>query len=175
MYIEMPLSREVRETYPREYEIGEMAVRKIEKRFKVKMPRGEAAGIAMHFVNAARLEDAEGEVLNDDLLQGVVEIVERDMNVSIERDTFDFARFATHVNYLLDRMRDGKPFDTRNGMLAAAVAKELPREMACVDDIAAYLKDKLGVDMTEEERIYIALHVTRVCDRLKDPNEYFTL
>jgi len=169
MYINMPLASDVRAQYPREYELGEMAVRRMSHEFKVRVPRTEASGIAMHFVNAAMTAEGDAASLpDDDLLQGVVAIVERDMGIKLEKNTFDFARFATHVNYLLDRLREGNPFDTRNRDLIAAIRKEMPREVDCAEHVAAYLEEKLDVEVIDEEKIYVAMHITRVCDRLVD-------
>lgn len=182
MEIEMPLAYDVRRAYPREYELALAALGAIGQEFGVALPTCEAAGIALHYVNAgaccASAAEKPGEAAgtaasratsptsDDALLAGVVALVEEHMAVRIPKNTFDFARFATHIHYLLDRLREGTPFDTRNRALIASMRAQLPKEVACAEDIARYLERTLATPVIEEETIYVAMHITRVCDRL---------
>lgn len=38
--------------YPEEYDVGEHAVRMLEERLGVKLPKSEASSVAMHLINA---------------------------------------------------------------------------------------------------------------------------
>lgn len=53
MVVSLPLERDLEQLHPIEYRLGELAVRGIQKSFRVRMPRSEAAGIAMSIVNAS--------------------------------------------------------------------------------------------------------------------------
>ena len=60
-------------------------------------------GLAMHLINArdkAQGEAAPGlEEQYDDILDRTTAIIETELGVRVRRDTFNYARFATHVQY----------------------------------------------------------------------------
>ena len=62
MVVSLPLERDLEQLHPIEYRLGELAVRGIQKSFRVRMPRSEAAGIAMSIVNAS-VKPSERRVL----------------------------------------------------------------------------------------------------------------
>ncbi len=62
MVVSLPLERDLEQLHPIEYRLGELAVRGIQKSFHVRMPRSEAAGIAMS-ISTHRLSRASGACL----------------------------------------------------------------------------------------------------------------
>lgn len=62
MVVSLPLERDLEQLHPIEYRLGELAVRGIQKSFRVRMPRSEAAGIAISIVNAS-VKPSERRVL----------------------------------------------------------------------------------------------------------------
>ena len=116
MVVSLPLERDLEQLHPIEYRLGELAVRGIQKSFRVRMPRSEAAGIAMSIVNAS-VKPSERRVLAEQheerLLDMTVAIIQEELGVTVDRSSFAFARFATHVRYLLDRVAKKEPIDYR--------------------------------------------------------------
>lgn len=79
MYIRMPMAYDVQQSYPDEYRLGSFAVRRIEKEFGVRLPREEAAGIALNLVNAQMSTEeirASETTADDRILEDVTEIIE---------------------------------------------------------------------------------------------------
>lgn len=52
MFVQMPLSYDVQQMYPIEYKIAKFALEGINRGFNIKMPPGEASGIALCIVNS---------------------------------------------------------------------------------------------------------------------------
>lgn len=52
IHTESPLLYEMKRFYPEEYDVGEHAVRMLEERLGVKLPKSEASSVAMHLINA---------------------------------------------------------------------------------------------------------------------------
>ena len=167
VYLRMPLTLELEQTYPQEIELGRRTVEGINARFKVVLPRDEASGIAMAFINARIYSKDDPEIREQDerqtLLDGITSIIEREMGVSINRDTFNYARYATHARYLLDRLRDGGSIESINLEIYSDLRSEFADVAACVDKIAEWLEREKGFHVTDEERLYLLLHVNRVC------------
>ena len=57
------------------------------------------------------------------LIDKVTLTVEQRLNIEVPRDSFDYARFATHVRYLIKRVVGGKPFETSDSDLYSMLLK----------------------------------------------------
>lgn len=165
MIVSMPLSRDLEQLHPIEYRLGEMAVNGIQKTFDVRMPKSEAAGVAMSIVNAA-VKPSDRRVLaerrEERLLDKTVAIIEDELGVTVDRTSFAFTRFATHVRYLLDRVAKGEPIDTENSSLYEVLVAQYPAAARCADRVDGLIQDSFGEPLAKEELVYLIMHVNRV-------------
>ena len=168
IYVQMPSVYELEMSYPLEIKIGKRFVSAIAKQFKVKLPKGEVQGIAMHLINARNTsseDDASMEERYDEVLEQTTQIIEWELGVTVRRDTFNYARFATHLQYLLKRVFEAKHIDSDNLQMYRSIREEYPAVSDCVDKISDYYKNDWSVRLTEEEKLYLILHVNRVCSQ----------
>lgn len=170
MVVQMPLAYEVQHSHPAEYRLGELAVKSIRKTFGVRIDRHEAVGIALSIVNSAMgLSEASARREEDTafLLEGITRIVEDEMGISVDRDSFDFARFATHVQYLIDRVVAGDPIETSNNALFEEIAGAYPVALACAEKASELICTRLRAgSLTTEEKLYLMLHINRISERI---------
>lgn len=169
MVVQMPLAYDVQRAHPAEYRLGEMAVRGAKKTFRVRLDRHEASGIALSIVNSAitmseRTARKEREVTA--VLEGVTRIVEEEEGIAVDRDSFDYARFATHVQYLIDRVISGEPIETTNQALFDEVRESYPVAYRCTQRASELISERLGGTLTREEQLYLMLHVNRISERV---------
>lgn len=167
IYIPMPSVYELETSWPQEMEMGRSFVSAMEKEFGTKLPYGEAQAVAMHFINA-RSTHAEESAVNiearyEEILERTTQIIENEMALTVRRDSFNYARFATHVQYLLRRIFEDKSIDSENIQMYESVRDEYETASRCVDRIAEYLKETWKAQLTEEEKLYLIMHVNRVC------------
>lgn len=168
MVVQMPLAYDVQLNFPVQYRLGEVAVNGINKTFKVRMPRNEAVGIALSIVNStvsASVTTSHDEERRQRLIDKATKVVEEEFGVTVKRESFDYARFATHVRYLLDRLEKGEPLDTQNSELYPTLAEQFPRATACAREIARLVEGAYDSTLTQEEVVYLILHVNRVAAR----------
>lgn len=169
IYLQMPLSFDIQQNYPLEYKIAEYAVRLVRERLGVALPRTEISGVAMSIINDAVApgvgDEADTAQRQEEMLERITGIVEREMGVSVDREGFGYARFATHVQYLLRRVLSGEAIDTENSGAYAGVVGDNPRVSACVDVISRTVEEEFGTPVTEEEKLYLILHVNRISIR----------
>ncbi len=171
IYVAMPLAYDVQQAYPVEYGLGQMCVRGMEKTFHVRLPKDEAVGIALSIVGSAVASSSQTERRDERerrLIERVTGMVERDLGIQVDRSTFDYARFATHVRYLLERIRDGKPLSTPNGDLYDEVIGQYPEVAACANRVADSLERSTEATVTREERLYLMLHINRLAERARE-------
>ncbi len=166
--VRMPLSYEVAQTYPLEMEIAEGALKEIKVRFQIQLRPDEAAGIAMNLVNARLTHKIENETIfakvdQKEILEDVTKIIEKELKIKVNRKTFNYARYATHMEYLLKRLNDQKKINTDNLVMYASLRDEFQQISNCVDKISSYLDKIFHRRLCEEEKLYLILHVNRIC------------
>ena len=169
IYVPMPSVYEMETSYPLEIEVGRRFVSALEREFHLRLPKSEVQGVAMHFINARTGAADEAEVNIEERYETILEettrIIEHEMGLQIRRDTFNYARFATHVQYLLKRVYDEKHIDSANVQMYEAIRDEYQAVSGCVDKIGEYLEGNWKVQLTEEEKLYLIMHVNRVCSQ----------
>lgn len=169
IYVKMPSVYEMELSYPHEVKAGRHFVAAIRRRFRVKLPKSEVQGIAMHLINArerSKTDEAQGmERFNEEILDETTRIIEEELHIKVQKGTFNYARFATHVQYLVDRIFEHRPIDMDNLLLYRSVQEEYTEVSDCVDKICAYYKETWKLELSEEEKLYLILHVNRVCSR----------
>lgn len=166
IYTPMPSIYEMEQNYPVEVGIGRQIIKAMEETFHVKLPKSEVQGVAMHFINASLGSPSSGQLTAEEeyetILERMTQIVEYALQVTIRRDTFNYARFATHVQYLLKRVQAESSIDSDNLQVYASIRDEYKDVSACVDQIHEYLQRNWSIDLSEEEKLYLIMHINRV-------------
>ena len=166
--VKMPLAYDVEQLYPAEYRIGQYAVKRIQKEFQVGLPGAEAVGIAINLLNARvdgdSAPDAAGAGCTDsERLEDITEMVENHFNLIVQRDSFNYSRYATHMQYLFGRIHTSKTIASGNSQMYDSIRAEFPDVAACAEEIAAHIQRKWGCALPEEEKLYLILHINRIC------------
>lgn len=172
IHVRMPLSYDVEQQYSEEYRIGAFILNRLAKTYNVRLPETEIAGIALCFANNALTGGgayhAVGEAVGlsfDELLERSVAIIERTIGAIIDRTGFNFSRFATHLGYLYNRVVEGAPLESGGPDLYQAMCDEYPDIADCAAEISRIFRTELGVSLTDEERLYLMLHINRMCSK----------
>lgn len=167
MVVALPLVEDIEQSHPLEYKLGGMAVRGIKRTFNVRMQRQEAGGIALSIVNStvkSSERTARASELEEGLIRRVTDLVERDLDIVADRHSFVYARFLTHVRYLIKRVSTDAPIESVNEGLYEIMQCQYPQELACAQDISDEIERAYGKPLTKEEMVYLVLHVARIAN-----------
>lgn len=169
IYLSAPLSYDLQQNYPLEYKIAQWSIELIKQTLGISLPRNEVSGIAMCLINGAYSSPgatpSESAKTQDTLIEQIVALVESNMQVSVNRDGFGFARFATHMQYLISRVSSGETIATENSDMYDLASKGNRTASACVDAIDALISGTYKQPLTDEEKLYLILHINRICSR----------
>ena len=166
MDVQLPLYYDLQQMYPLEYEVAEYGLKIIERDLKIKLPHDEVSGIMLNMINA--------EINKDKIIQAkengkrntkITEIIEKELHISISRDSFNYSRFLTHMNYLYNRARNNEMHDSENQKMYHSMIAKYPDINVCVEKISKYLKDEHSINLNDEEKLYLMLHINRLCSR----------
>ncbi|WP_458458362.1 PRD domain-containing protein, partial [Pseudobutyrivibrio sp.] len=159
-----PIINDIKFLYEKEMEVGEYGLKVISKDLGVRLPKDEAAYIALNIINAEK-SCTEKTIDYDELIDSVIQIVEKENNIKINRNDFSCSRFITHMHYMLKRAEDNHMFNSEENRFMKSMKNECQDTYECVQEISGFLKDKLSIDITEEEKLYLMMHIHRLCTR----------
>lgn len=168
MKVRMPLAYDVEQTYPNEYRLGRHIMRRARKQFGVPLPDDESVGITLNIINA-RLESAdeteeELQRRNDEMLEDATEIIEDEFDITLDRSSFAFSRYATHMRYLFERLHTGKDLNSSCIEGFRGIEGQFPRETQCVRKIARHIAEEWPeAHVSGDECLYLVIHVSRLC------------
>lgn len=162
-HMKMYFSYDIEQLYPKETELGRYAVNLIHQKLRIKLPEGEITNIAMHFIDAESEHVVEpGDVNIDILINEITNQIEDYFSIKLKRDDFSYNRFAMHMRYFLKRIQDGKQFADGNEALFLAMREDNAKIYECAQIVMTYISDKMQTKSTEDEMLYLMIHIHRM-------------
>lgn len=164
MLIKNQLLTETRMMYRGEYEAALEALELINKTFEVELPEDEAGFIAFHFVNAGMNGSMQDTVQRTRIVQDTLMIIRNYFKMEFEEDSLDYYRLVTHLKFFVQRMMDKKPLTATDGdrQLLELVENNYKKSYECVQRIAKYIHLEFGYRISDEEKLYLTIHIERV-------------
>ena len=153
---------EIKRFYPHEFQLGIYALELIQDRLDILLPEDEAGFIALHFVNAEYGTDIRDAVKFPDQMQAIVDIVERDLGILLDESSLHYERFMTHIKFLIQRIYRKELLSSEDRELSLLMQRKYPREYQCSLKVAEYIMQATGSRLSEEEIMYLSVHIRRV-------------
>lgn len=164
--IEYPLMYDLQQLHYKEVRIARDAVKLINYRLRTNIPASEAAGIAINIINNEMTPTKQQTVIGaDGIIEHITALIEDACSMVINRDSVNYARYATHMLYFLQRLADETYINSGNASLLVTLKEEYPNEYSAAVKIVRYLESKFSKNIEKEELVYLMLHINRVCSR----------
>lgn len=165
--MEMPVQEDLKQLYPKEMKEAQKALNIIKEETGITLNRNETSMIALHFIhNRVDVENKE-RIDSEEIINECVSLIEKEWNLSISIDSFNYSRFATHVDYLLKRTLKNDQIQSVNSKMFLTLKQEYPSTYVCACAISELLHQRLNITLCEEEQLYLMLHINRLCSREK--------
>lgn len=165
--LEMPLREDIKQLYPEEMKAAYQALTIIKEETGVTLDHNEAGTIALHFINNQITSNDQSQKIGKQMIEESVALIEKEFAISINKDSFHYSRFITHVDYLLRRSLKNKQIESVNQSMFQSLKEQYPITYRCAVHIKDLFKKKLDIDLSEEEQLYLMLHINRLCSREK--------
>ncbi|MDO7863939.1 PRD domain-containing protein [Brochothrix thermosphacta] len=159
---------EVKKIFPKEYEAAKVAIKILMTNFAIDLPRGEDVFLTYHFVNAQSSEGKLEETMKmSKLIHNILEIIQMKYQIILNEESFHYDRFISHLRYFVLRHLDNEsvliePLDS--GLLEMMRIK-YAEAYKTVGKIAVYLEKTEGWQLTQDEKLYLCLHIWRVTNK----------
>ncbi len=161
----LPIVHDVNYFYENEIAVARYGLEIIKEKLGILLSKEEAAFIALHLINAEEQMLTNDGMRNKDCIDNIVNTIENEYQTKINRDDFNYSRFVSHMNYLLKRGKTNHLVYSNNSMIYEQIKREYPKTYICTEFIKDYLVKNNNLILTEEEMLYLMLHINRLCTR----------
>lgn len=164
MNIKLPIIYDVQHLFEKEYEIGEYGLKLIREEKKIFLPKDEAAYIALLIINSEEQEKSERSD-DDEIIEKITKIVEKELDLCINKDNFNYSRFVSHMHYLIKRGKLQCLTESNNAGIFDEIKQGYQKTYECSNKVSEYLNKVLKIELNDEEQLYLMLHINRLCIR----------
>lgn len=154
---------DIQKFYRDEYQVGKYAVDLVKQKFAVDLSEDEAGFIALHIVNGQL--DVKTKTIKEitKVMQEIETIVRITFSINIDIDSVYYYRFITHLKFFAERLFSGKTYGGQDvDNMLNLVRNKYPKECDCVNKIASFLNERYGYQLSEEELLYLSIHISRI-------------
>ena len=159
-----PLEGAIMSYYPAEYRLGQHCLRVIREETQADLNPSEAAFIALHIVNAELNTSMSVMVDITKLIEGTLEVVEYFYQRTFDRESLDFNRFVVHLRYFAQRLFQAAPGPSENydPDFRDMIVHSCKQHYKCAQCVGEYIKNTYQREVSDEELIYLTIHLKRI-------------
>lgn len=159
--IRNPFLVETQTLYPREYEVAEEVIRRIDKRYNLHLPEGEIGFIALHIHSSLTNRHLSEINKYSSLINELVELVEQDFKMKISRSSVDYLRLVRHLRHTIDRVNAGEKVKEPK-KLAEILKQEYPLCYNISWKLMKVMQQRLRRSVYDAEAVYLTMHLQRL-------------
>ena len=157
--IENPFLMEIKALYPKEYTLAQKVAETLQNAKKVNIPEGEIGYIALHIHSARNSGKVSNTIKSTQIINSIVEYVEEQIEVKIDKTSLDYARFLTHLRFAIKRILLN--MSIKNDFIKEIKSKyKLSYKIA--KGVSKILIKRLERNVAQDEIAYLAMHIERV-------------
>lgn len=101
--VNLAIYEDARHLHPKEMEAAIYAPETIRKHTNIQLDTRKASPIAMYFINNQVYMSGSDEFLVKELTEESLEIIENNFGICVDKNSYNYTRFLTHMNYLVKR------------------------------------------------------------------------
>jgi len=156
--IENPFLIETETLYKREFEIAKKAVSMLEKKMNIIIPDGEIGFITLHIHSARNNGKLSNTIKYTFLANSIIELIEDNLNIQIDKKSIDYVRFITHVRFTIERLINN---NTIKNELYDIIKKQYNDSYCLAQKVCKLIETQLSLTVVEDEVAYIAVHIEK--------------
>lgn len=154
---------DIQRFYQEEYQVGLYALDLIFEKMGVRLPEDEAGFIAIHIVNAQLKQTTKSVHEITKLMEEIEQIVRIVLGVNIDSQSVYYHRFITHLRFFAQRLFSEQTHENQEvDEMMLLVKSRYPEAYACVGKIEKFIQEKYDYALSEEEILYLSIHLSRI-------------
>ncbi|GLC87202.1 BglG family transcription antiterminator LicT [Lysinibacillus piscis] len=159
---------EIRKFYKEEFQIAKEALDIIEREIDIRFDEDEAASIALHLVNSQLTDTNIGATMQmTKMVHDILHIVKYHFLVSLDEQSVNYERFVTHLRFFALRLfkKEHNLDNQVEQFLFEQVQQKYDKAFQCSEKIMQYLQQEYQYVMSNDDKMYLTLHIQRVTNR----------
>ena len=96
------------------------------------------------------------------LVNHILKIVEDCFPDQLDKESVFYERFITHLKFFAQRVFAGKEVESNDTEFQEIIRNKYRECLDCVEKIRVYIKETCNHDITDEEMMYLTVHIKRV-------------
>ncbi|WP_416143767.1 glucose PTS transporter transcription antiterminator GlcT [Planococcus koreensis] len=161
MQFSNPFLYEIEALYPKEYLVAQEVVKKVESHIGITFPEGEIGFIALHIHSAVTDKSLRDINRYNALISQLVEIIEANLSLQLQRDDVDYHRLIQHLHRAIDRAHKGNSI-AEERKLEELLKKEYPVCYNLAWKLIKVMQNQLNKPVDEAEVLYLTIHLQRL-------------
>lgn len=166
MDLKNPLLMETKALYRFEYEIAAEVVKLIKEKTGILLPEGEIGFIALHIHSAISNKTTSEVNKHSQLVRQLVQIVEEQFEIEIDKDSMDYKRLVRHLRYTIERVMRGE-IVAEPEKISSLLKEEYPVCYNLARKLIKVMQQTLKRKVFDAEAVYLTLHLQRLQNKFK--------
>lgn len=156
---------EIKRFYKDEFSIGMEALNVVKEKIGVLLPEDEAGFIAMHIVNSGLNEEMPNVANITRVMQDILNIVKYHYKINFDEESLNYFRFVTHLKFFAQRLYSKNYIEDDDPFLYESFKQKHKEAFICTEKINDYIENQFEYSLTNNEKLYLAIHIQRVVNR----------
>lgn len=167
IYLKNFLMWDIKRFFPIEFEVGQYAKQLLSAYIGKELPDDEAAFIALTLVNA-ELENGDGTARDlTMMMEEIMTIVKYSLEISLDEEDVYLECFMTHLKFFCERvLTDSGNRDLEDNEMFDLLKCKYPLAYETTRKIAEFLKQTRNYQTSEDEQLYLIIHLSRMKRRI---------
>lgn len=161
--IQNPFLVETEVLFKKEFEIAKKAVYILEKYTGIKIPDGETGFIALHIHSARNKGTLSNTIKYAFISNTVINFLEENLNIKLDRESLDYARFIIHLRFAIERIIKKTPIKNE---LLGVIKRKYKNSFKLAQKIGSIIEQNLELTVVNDEIGYIAIHIERLKENI---------
>lgn len=154
---------EIKKFYNHEFLVGKEALTIIKNRLGVTLPEDEAGFIALHLVNALMDDISIEKTANmTKMIDKILNIIKYHFNLELDEYSIHYERFITHLKFFAQRIFSETIISDDDTKFIEVLKNQYKKEYECTLKVRDFIKQEYGCELTEDEMIYLTIHIKRI-------------
>lgn len=166
IYLDMPIVQDLKLLYPKEMELAVNTLNYINKELNANLLRNEIGMIALHLINDREIVVKEQQN-TEEIIEKCTHIIEKKVNILIDKNSFNYSRFVTHFDYMLKRIKESKQATMLDKDVFKMLKEKYPENYKAAKCIQENLFKNENLRLNDGEMLYLLIHINRLCEREK--------
>ena len=157
------VSEEIKRFYHEEYEVSLKALDLINRYYQINLNKKEASAIAFHLINAEFNNNVSKTTSILKSIDDILNIIEANLGLELQEDSLYYSRLVIHLKFFMQRVIKGESDDENFEKLIISAKSDINKKIGItLDSIERYLNEEFDYVLSEAERFYLLVHISRI-------------